>query len=290
MEDAKTIWTVLGLDGPIDDKCAIKKAYAKRLKVTRPDDDLTAFIQLREAYEAALKYAPDTSISFDELERPASRIEFDDDLEPEIYPNSDPEYDYFEIDSSAAADELVSFYPEDDLQQRISRDIQSLLANGDAHLKPQSWKQIIENPDYFSVDAELILERIIREAILVHYGFYAKDGVFGNIGSAKEEASSIFMSEAAARFNGERPTTWFATYLFDKFEWHLPEKVGFDQFYKIEWLRQKLDVVNRSRSDLGHSTETDDPFADDKDGTWLVVLGSLIFTFLIVYFWFGRRF
>ena len=42
-------WTVLGI-APTADLVAIKKAYAARLKRTRPDDDAAAYQALRDAY------------------------------------------------------------------------------------------------------------------------------------------------------------------------------------------------------------------------------------------------
>lgn len=49
---------VLELDEDADER-AIKRAYAQRLRVTRPDDDPVAFQQLHEAYQAALAWARD---------------------------------------------------------------------------------------------------------------------------------------------------------------------------------------------------------------------------------------
>lgn len=46
----------LGLEPDADER-AIKRAYAKRLKHTRPDEDAAGFQQLHEAYQAALAYA-----------------------------------------------------------------------------------------------------------------------------------------------------------------------------------------------------------------------------------------
>jgi hypothetical protein len=49
-------WALLGLE-PTTELTAIKKAYALRLKVTRPDDDAEAYQALRAAYERSLQWA-----------------------------------------------------------------------------------------------------------------------------------------------------------------------------------------------------------------------------------------
>ena len=50
-----TCWEILGIT-PDADKKAIKLAYAKRLKQTRPEDDPEGFKRLYEAYQQALDW------------------------------------------------------------------------------------------------------------------------------------------------------------------------------------------------------------------------------------------
>ena len=49
-------WSILGIRATGDER-EIKRAYAARLKLTRPEDDPQAFQDLRDAYEAVLKMA-----------------------------------------------------------------------------------------------------------------------------------------------------------------------------------------------------------------------------------------
>lgn len=52
-----SIWKTLGLEGPTNDLKAIKRAYAAKLKVTRPEDDPEGFMALRKAMDSATAYA-----------------------------------------------------------------------------------------------------------------------------------------------------------------------------------------------------------------------------------------
>lgn len=58
---------VLELDADADER-AIKRAYAKRLRVTRPDDDPVAFQHLHQAYQAALDWVRAESTADDGLD------------------------------------------------------------------------------------------------------------------------------------------------------------------------------------------------------------------------------
>jgi hypothetical protein len=71
-------WQRLGLDAPTTDLLAIKRAYAARLKQTRPDDDAEAYQALRQTYEWAQQWArwqAQTQPQPAEAARPAAELD-----------------------------------------------------------------------------------------------------------------------------------------------------------------------------------------------------------------------
>ncbi|MEW8955326.1 MAG: J domain-containing protein, partial [Clostridium sp.] len=85
-----SIWGILGIE-PTNDIRAIKRAYAKKLKVTHPDDDLEAFQALKEAFDAALSYANNSSYKED-IYREDEYFKVDEEHEEKIYEEYDESY------------------------------------------------------------------------------------------------------------------------------------------------------------------------------------------------------
>ena len=68
MPASRADWSCLALE-PTPDAQAIKRAYAAKLRVTRPDDDALAYQALREAYDRALRWARESSRRIEEHEQ-----------------------------------------------------------------------------------------------------------------------------------------------------------------------------------------------------------------------------
>jgi uncharacterized RDD family membrane protein YckC len=69
-------WEVLGID-QFSDKKSIKIAYAKQLKMHRPDEDPEGFKHLYRAYKSALSWVPDSVIDDSSRLKPSPEITFD---------------------------------------------------------------------------------------------------------------------------------------------------------------------------------------------------------------------
>jgi hypothetical protein len=62
-----TIWDVLGIE-PTTDEREIRRAYARELKLRRPDKDPQGFQALREAFDSAKRYASSAVVLYEDAE------------------------------------------------------------------------------------------------------------------------------------------------------------------------------------------------------------------------------
>ena len=79
------VWTILGTKATSDER-EVKRAYARKLKVTRPEDDPQAFQELRDAYEVALRMAKHAATLDDDEPTEVDAPAFDYDDRPAYTP------------------------------------------------------------------------------------------------------------------------------------------------------------------------------------------------------------
>ncbi|MDO4640726.1 MAG: J domain-containing protein [Neisseria sp.] len=133
-------WQILNIS-PTNDERAIKRAYAKLLKTTRPDDDAEGYQRLRQAFDDALSIAPyiedEDEVDDESVDEVISNSPFD---KLAAYNSEDAE----EIRWSESSTHTLNDFHEFDGVNTISRDDESFQA--------QSW---FEEAHHAKIDHEI---------------------------------------------------------------------------------------------------------------------------------------
>jgi len=179
------IWQQLEIE-PTSDLKVIKRAYAKKLKITRPDDQPDAFQDLHYAYKAALYHASRIKDEaehqeFDgkdvqELEiqtennpdlNQNNTVQISDDSNEEIVQLSEPQLDEPSIISETHPVEEVSINPFQVEGERLLAITQQLLSSDGVQALAKSWEFLIESEfileDHFNWRLGLEVLQLIRE-------------------------------------------------------------------------------------------------------------------------------
>ncbi len=257
-----SIWDILGLEGPTTDSKAIKKAYARKLKTVRPDEDQAGFMALRDAFDRAKnysKYSEEKSflaISSDQVNVEV-KLDRDPELPQKISVLDEPEEPSFVEPAEPSFVDVV-----------IKR-INAILDNPWAANDINSWHVLFEDPMLETIDARTDFDSIFRQTLLRKFGYYSDDASLNNRGRKRP-----LLSPATGEF------------IFRKMNWY--EKEGIDPYVlrEIEFLRQDLGVIDPyatpNENDLAQDLA--DYSEDSYVGAWwiagLLVIAYLIFNFL----------
>jgi len=158
-------WNILDIE-PTKDLAEIKRAYAKKLKKCRPEEDLDGFQELRDAFEEAKWYSSSDYTYFEEeLEEPDSQEELDflddedsltddgDEIEfDETFDDYDEEEDLPDNKEEPLYGKLLLLY--DDFAKR--RDV-------------ASWKELLENDASWDFEARWRNNNIIVDFLMEHH-------------------------------------------------------------------------------------------------------------------------
>jgi tetratricopeptide (TPR) repeat protein len=153
-------WTILDIE-PTDDIPTIKKAYAKKLKLHHPESDPEGYQALREAYDAAVKYAKSYKKSkntADIAENTELMSQFT--IEPELLSPSHIELPEIKPDPSPSIYEQNS----DFLNQ-----VEALYYDFNSRIEIDNWKTLLDSDLLWNLENKIILSRMLLDFFSSHH-------------------------------------------------------------------------------------------------------------------------
>ena len=251
-------YEVLGLDAPPTDRKAVKRAYSKKLKVTRPEDDPDGFMRLRDAHDLALNILtnqaehaaweaqqvtverefeqskplpePSPELSFESSGDPG--LTYEDMLPPpEIVTAPEPVSDTsYAIGATPNFDAPVSFHarPEPQVPPLIE-DLNAMLGNPILYNDRERWNILFRKARRLDIDDYVDFEQLLLDNILRFHGYF-DDHPHHN---APEKMPQKLAPSIAAS-------------LFKTMSWDQVNKHGYYRGQQIEWLERRISLRKRN--------------------------------------------
>lgn len=253
-------WTALGLEGPTRDLRVIKKAYALKLKGTRPEDDPEGFMRLREALEEAKRLSQ--SPNRPETDLPFSGLGLGTEHGEDERSRADIEISTSEIHDRDAEPELIREYSPIKTREEIWRDkIIQIIESPWKRGSVESWRALFDDEEFASIDVSQDFKTVFRETLLDYFGYFNDD-------------------QERHNQSRERPliNNQIGTFIFEEMGWFIPENASGYIQHQIDFLRQDLDVLNKNRLDLGlPAKEIPLETQSEEDGfSWGIMFSTLV--------------
>ncbi len=174
-------FSLLGLDRKTASEADIRKAYAERLKLTRPEDNREGFMALREAFERARQEVrwrteypeeqEEDEDAYEDMPMPASQPV------PEPAPSAAPDAAQLaEADAAQDYEDEEDDYAPSDLEQRIGNAIdqlQQLLASPWGPPSSTDLTKFLNQPDLEGIDEYRAMQWHVRGLICHATGYYS---------------------------------------------------------------------------------------------------------------------
>lgn len=276
-------YKVLGLDGPPNDLKTVKKAYAKALRSTRPDDDPNGFMKLREAYTFAKQDIAYREANADDInaEQDSSGDVAQDLQSADITPDGaeqitdkalsalledTPPDNKALPEASDEQPEEIELTGDQILMSRLMKAYKDpFLKNDKAH-----WGKILDDKADLSIDEYLDFDSRLRNALIDTYNQWIED-------KAKDKSK-------------RRPfPSTIENLIFDKMEWRFLQEADSYKSQQIEWLKSQMDLFNRpapkhirQAREMNQTQVTE--FEDDDESLWTFIwrIIRVILIFLVI--------
>lgn len=259
---------VLGLDAPPADRKAVKRAYSKMLKVTRPEDDPDGFMRLRDAHDLALNVlareaetaawdAPNLTVETTYSEPPATSepqsepsLTYGDMLPPEE-PESETSYSIGptpNLDAPVTLQQFVEPLP-------LLEDLDKLLSDPKFYNDREPWNLLFRKARQLDIDDYVDFEQSLLERILRFHGYF-------------EDHSNFDTPERMP----QRMKPAIAASLFKTMSWDQVSQRGYMRGQQIEWLERRMNIRRRG-TDPAPIPQTD---SGGTGNVWFWIIGAFI--------------
>lgn len=283
-------YEVLGLDAPPADRKAVKRAYSKKLKITRPEDDPDGFMRLRDAHDLALnilaREADDAAwdaqqISVETAYTPDITPDISTDTSTEIAPdtdtNTDPALTYVDMTPETAAEPepvepasnttyaigatpnlnapSIPYTPPISEVPKLVEGLDKMLADPTQYNDRENWNVLFRKARKLDIDDYVDFEQILLEKIL-HFHDYSYDHPL-------YETPEKMMRKLSPSISAS---------LFKTMSWDQVNKRGDYRGQQIEWLERRMSTRKRHHDPVP-IPETD---SDGNKKVWAFLFGAFV--------------
>lgn len=256
-----TYYEILGLDDHPSDMKSAKRAYAKKLRVTRPDDDPEGFMKLRDALDAAkneIAWRANNTLHIDE-------------------PAVAPVEDSTALEGQANEPEIVNILPEP-LIEDIEPIIEDIEPTGDQVLMSRfskafndpfmkndkaHWSKLLDEKTDLTIDEHIDFEERFRGALINAYNQWIED---------KKEKPDTRRPLSAPIEN----------LIFDKMEWRFLQETDTYKANEVDWLKGQFDLYNREAPKPQQATRVQAPQFEDDGISAPKMIWRIVRTILII--------
>ena len=233
---------VLGLDEPPVDRKAVKRAYSKMLKVTRPEDDPEGFMRLRDAHDLALSIvARQTEDASWEAQQTVTVQTSYSPEEPAPQPAPEPGLTYGDMlpEEEPVSDTSYSIGPTPNLDAPVTLqqfvdapplldDLDRLLSDPKFYNDREQWNILFRKARQLDIDDYVDFEQSLLDRILRFHGYFENHPDHDR----PERMPQKFSPSITAS-------------LFKTMSWDQVSKFGYMRGLQIDWLERRMSVRKR---------------------------------------------